>query len=124
MRLLLDTHVLLWWLQGAPLTDDAAEQIADARNDVIISAATVWELSIKRQLGKVDMPGDLIDQCLAEGFTLLAIDARHADRAGSLPMHHMDPFDRMLVAQAEVDTLILVTRDRALASYGVQLLAA
>ncbi len=124
MRLLLDTHVLLWWLQGAPLSEQAAEQIADPGNDVIVSAATVWELSIKRQLGKVDMPRDLVDQCHSEGFALLAMDARHADRAGSLPLHHTDPFDRMLVAQAELDTLILVTRDRTLASYGVQLLAA
>lgn len=124
MRLLLDTHVLLWWLQGAPLSEDAAEKIADPSNDVIVSAATVWELSIKRQLGKVDMPPGLVDQCHAEGFALLAMDARHADRAGSLPLHHTDPFDRMLVAQAEIDTLILVTRDRALASYGVHLLDA
>ena len=124
MRFLLDTHVLLWWLQGARLADEAAEQIADASNDVIVSAATVWELSIKRQLGKVDMPPDLVDQCRSEGFGLLAIDPRHADRAGSLPLHHTDPFDRMLVAQAELDTLVLITRDRALASYGVQLLNA
>lgn len=124
MRFLLDTHVLLWWLQGARLADEAAEQIADASNDVIVSAATVWELSIKRQLGKVDMPTDLVDQCRSEGFGLLAIDPRHADRAGSLPLHHTDPFDRMLVAQAELDTLVLVTRDRTLASYDVQLLHA
>ena len=124
MRLLLDTHVLLWWLQGAPLAEEAAEKIADTSNDVIVSAATVWELSIKRQLGKVDMPPDLVEQCRSEGFALLAMDARHADRAGSLPLHHTDPFDRMLVAQAEIDTLILVTRDRALAAYGVHLLAA
>ena len=122
--MLLDTHVLLWWLQGAPLAEEAAEKIADTSNDVIVSAATVWELSIKRQLGKVDMPPDLVEQCRSEGFALLAMDARHADRAGSLPLHHTDPFDRMLVAQAEIDTLILVTRDRALAAYGVHLLAA
>jgi len=122
--LLLDTHVLLWWLQGAPISEEAAEKIGDTANDVIVSAATVWELSIKRQLGKVDMPPDLVDQCRSEGFALLAIDARHADRAGSLPLHHADPFDRMLVAQAELDTLVLVTRDRTLSSYGVQLLAA
>ena len=124
MRLLLDTHVLLWWLQGAPISEEAAEKIGDTANDVIVSAATVWELSIKRQLGKVDMPPNLVDQCRSEGFALLAMDARHADRAGSLPLHHADPFDRMLVAQAELDTLVLVTRDRTLASYGVQLLTA
>ena len=124
MRLLLDTHVLLWWLQGAPISEEAAEKVGDTANDVIVSAATVWELSIKRQLGKVDMPPNLVDQCRSEGFALLAMDARHADRAGSLPLHHADPFDRMLVAQAELDTLVLVTRDRTLASYGVQLLTA
>jgi len=124
VRLLLDTHVLLWWLQGAPLSEEAGEKIADPANEVLVSAATVWELSIKRQLGKVDMPPDLVDQCHSEGFLLLAMDARHADRAGSLPLHRTDPFDRMLVAQAELDTLVLVTRDRTLASYDVQLLAA
>lgn len=124
MRLLLDTHVLLWWLEGAPLAEEAAHHIADPANDIVVSAATVWELSIKRQLGKVEMPPDLVQQCRSEGFSLLAMDARHAERAGALPMHHADPFDRMLVAQAELDTLVLVTRDRALASYGVQLLAA
>ncbi|MEY4169988.1 MAG: hypothetical protein RLZ94_1061 [Actinomycetota bacterium] len=124
MRLLLATHVLLWWLQGAPISEEAAAKISDTANDVMVSAATVWELSIKRQLGKVDMPPDLVDQCRSEGFALLAIDARHADRAGSLPLHHADPFDRMLVAQAELDTLVLVTRDRTLSSYGVQLLVA
>ena len=80
--MLLDTHVLLWWLQGAPISEEAAEKIGDTTNEVIVSAATVWELSIKRQLGKVDMPPDLVAQCQSEGFALLAMDARHADRAG------------------------------------------
>ncbi|MFM7596758.1 MAG: type II toxin-antitoxin system VapC family toxin [Actinomycetota bacterium] len=71
-----------------------------------------------------ELPDDLVDQCRNEGFSLLSVDARHAERAGSLPLHHTDPFDRMLVAQAELDTLLLVTRDKRLAAYGVHLLPA
>lgn len=124
MRLLLDTHVLLWWLQGSPLAPAALEAVGDPANDALVSAATIWELSIKQRLGKIEMPEDLIGQCEREGFGMLGISARHADLAGALPMHHADPFDRMLVAQAQLDTLILVTRDQRLGSYPVQLLPA
>ncbi|MFM7210995.1 MAG: type II toxin-antitoxin system VapC family toxin [Actinomycetota bacterium] len=124
MRLLLDTHVLLWWLQDDPLAVEAAAVMADPTNEISVSAASIWEISIKRQLGKIDIPDDLVDQCRKEGFSLLSMDARHAERAGSLPLHHTDPFDRMLIAQAELDTLLLVTRDKRLAAYGVQLLPA
>jgi Uncharacterized protein conserved in bacteria len=124
MRVLLDTHVLLWWLAGERLSKEAIEVIGDPTNEVCVSAATVWELSIKRQLGKVEMPDGLAEQCSDEGFRILVIDGRHAELAGSLPLHHTDPFDRMLIAQAQLDTLIIVTRDRAFAAYGVQVLAA
>lgn len=124
MRVLLDTHVLLWWLAGERLSDEAIEVIGDPTNEVYVSAATVWELSIKRQLGKVDMPEGLVAQCVGDGMRILVIDARHAELAGSLPPHHTDPFDRMLIAQAQLDTLIIVTRDRAFADYGIPVLAA
>ena len=124
MRLLLDTHVLIWWLAGAALSDEVTSAVGDPANEVLVSSATVWELSIKRSLGKIEMPEDLIGQCRTEGFGLLPIDARHAELAGALPRHHDDPFDRMLIAQASIDTLIIATRDERMNAYGVQILSA
>ena len=124
MRVLLDTHVVLWWLADEPLSDDARRVIEEPTNDVMVSAATVWDLSIKQALGKVDMPDDLVDQLRAQSFGILPIDERHATLAGRLPRHHDDPFDRMLVAQALVDTLLLVTRDQAMTAYDVPLMPA
>jgi PIN domain nuclease of toxin-antitoxin system len=97
----------------------AAIGAPDAR--ILISAAVIWEISIKRQLGKLDAPTDLLEQLERAGVDLLPITARHADRVGTLPMHHRDPFDRLLVAQANVDGLTLVTADRELSAYGVDL---
>lgn len=124
MRVLIDTHVLLWWLAGDDLSPQVADAISDAANDVFVSAATIWELSIKQTLGKVDMPDDLVDQLRRDSFTVLPIDERHAMVAGRLPRHHDDPFDRMLIAQALVDTLVLATRDRELRAYDVPVLEA
>jgi PIN domain nuclease of toxin-antitoxin system len=98
----------------------AAISVPDAQ--VLISAVVVWEVAIKRRLGKLDAPADLLEQLERAGVDLLPITARHADRAGSLPMHHRDPFDRLLVAQAEVDGLVVVSADSELADYGVDLL--
>jgi PIN domain nuclease of toxin-antitoxin system len=97
----------------------AAIGAPDAR--ILISAAVIWEISIKRQLGKLDTPTDLLKQLERAGVDLLPITARHADRVGTLPMHHRDPFDRLLVAQADLDGLTLVTADRELSAYGVDL---
>lgn len=122
-QLLLDTHPLLWWLAGARLDPAAAKRIADPANLVVVSAASVWEIAIKRRLGKVRFPGSATDEARDAGFEQLAITAAHAERAGELDLHHRDPFDRMLVAQAEREGLTLVTRDRAFAAYGVATLA-
>lgn len=124
MRLLLDTHVLLWWLEGARLTEEVVDAVGDASNEVCLSAATVWELSIKRALGKVTMPAGLVPWCRDEGFGLLAIHAHHGEVAGSLPSHHTDPFDRMLIAQAHIDTFVIATRDRRFTDYDVPILIA
>ena len=124
-RLLLDTHAFIWWIAGnESLGMQARAQIADTANEIYISAATVWEMSIKRQLGKLSAPDDLeaiVEHC---GFTPLSISLFHAQQAGGLPTHHRDPFDRMLVAQAQAEGLCVVTQDAVLPAYGVQLLPA
>lgn len=123
MNLLLDTHVLLWWVAGEPLDPKAGEQIADPANLVCVSAASVWEISIKQALGKLHLAGD-IDAILAEDFEPVPITFDDARLAGSLPEHHRDPFDRMLVAQAQARELVLVSRDSALEPYEVPILRA
>ena len=124
MSLLLDTHVLLWWLADDDrLGAEARSAIEDAGRMVHVSAATVWEISIKRQRGKLEVPGDLLAQ-IDESFHPLDITAAHADRAGSLPPVHADPFDRLLVAQAQLEDLELCTGDRRLPEYDVRVLPA
>lgn len=123
MSLLLDTHAVLWWLADVELRDDTKRAIADPDTLVVVSAISVWEISIKRALGKLEAPSDLADVIVASGFDLLDITARHAERAGSLPFHHRDPFDRMLVAQAQCEALSVTTRDAAFADYDVDVVA-
>lgn len=89
-------------------------------SDVVVSAVVVWEVAIKRRLGKLEAPADLLDQLERAAVDLLPITARHADRVGTLPLHHGDPFDRLLVAQADTDNLILVTADSELQHYGIE----
>ncbi len=120
MRLLLDTHALLWWLSSDPsLSPAAREAIARPDADVAVSAASAWEISIKTALGKLTAPGDLEAQLARHRFTPLPITVAHALLAGSLPGHHDDPFDRMLVAQARTERMTLVTRDPRIGLYGV-----
>lgn len=123
-RLLLDTHVLLWWAQDSDdLSDDLKERI-DTELEVYVSAATLWELSIKAAAGKIELPGELADWVEQSGLRALPIDTTHAVLAGLLPMIHRDPFDRMLVAQAMAERLTLLTRDRFIQKYDVQVLEA
>lgn len=123
MRLLLDTHALLWWLAGdAALSPAARAAIAEETNAVFVSAVSLWEITTKHRLGKLalsaallsDLPGVVTDQ----GFLGLPISLRHAQRAGDLPGPHRDPFDRMLVAQAILDDLVLVSNERPFDAYG------
>jgi PIN domain nuclease of toxin-antitoxin system len=124
MRLLLDTHVLLWWLRDdRRLPARLAKAIADPGNEVLVSAASVWEASIKAALGKLAVDGDLVDEIASNRFVELPITARHAQVAGALPRHHDDPFDRLLVAQAQLEGLRIATLDDAFAAYDVSLLA-
>jgi PIN domain nuclease of toxin-antitoxin system len=125
VRLLLDTHALLWWLtDDRRLGKNARDVIADPASVVHVSAATCWEVAIKASLGRLTLGRtDLDAEIPANGFVELPITVRHALRAGGLPRHHEDPFDRMLVAQALLEELVFLTRDRALAKYGVNILS-
>lgn len=124
MRVLLDTHIFLWWLLDSPrLADIDAQAIADPATVVCVSAASIWEASIKSSLGRLDLDGvDLVDEIRLNGFVELGISAAHCWSAGRLPPHHSDPFDRMLVAQAQHEQLILVTDDEVVAQYAVPIL--
>lgn len=126
MRLLLDTHAFLWWLSDDPtLAPIAREVITDPASLVHVSAATVWEIAIKAHLGRLDAgSADMVHEITANGFVELPMTARHAHTAGWLPRHHDDPFDRMLIAQAQTEALTVVTRDPAFQRYDVALLSA
>lgn len=123
MSLLIDTHILLWWLADDPALPNAAgEAIADSDADVLVSAASAWEIAVKKASGRLDAPDDLLDALDANEFDILPITSSHALAAGALPPHHTDPFDRMLIAQAAAEGLTLVTFDPQFAAYGVDLL--
>ena len=124
MRLLLDTNLLLWWLADDGLNAQARDAIADPGNVVVVSAASAWEISIKKALGKLATPDDLEYQVQTGGFVALPINIAHGIAAGQLPHHHEDPFDRMLIAQAFAEGLTIVTRDKRFNDYGVALLPA
>ena len=121
-RLLLDTHVFLWW-RGEPsrLSPEVRSNIATA-DIVFVSAASAWEAAIKAAVGRLELPDTIEAGVLASGFEKLLITFHHAERAASLPPHHRDPFDRMLVGQAQAEGLTLVTHDRLLEPYEVQIL--
>lgn len=126
MNLLLDTHVLLWALDDNPLLSrEARSAITDGANVVFVSAATAWEISIKKALGKLRAPpGDYLAELKRHRFTPLDISSEHALAVESLPPHHADPFDRMLVAQATVERLTLVTHDARMMAYSAPVIAA
>jgi PIN domain nuclease of toxin-antitoxin system len=121
MRLLLDTHALVWWWTDDPrLSAGARKAIRRESNEILVSAASAWELSTKQRLGKLGLP-DAVERfgelCAADGFSHLAVSWAHAQRAGTYPQPHRDPFDRMLAAQAELERLTLITADPALAAF-------
>ena len=120
MNLLVDTHILLWWLAGdTHLPPMAHRAISDPQNTAVVSAATLWEASIKSAIGRLRVHDSLPDAVRADGFDLLAITANHAWAAGALPRHHTDPFDRMLIAQAQIEDLPIITNDEVFDGYGV-----
>jgi PIN domain nuclease of toxin-antitoxin system len=120
-RLLVDTHALLWWLADDPgLSPAARDTIAERTNEPLVSTASVWEIAIKRSLGKLEVPDDLPDRISENGFDWLAVAPQHAWQVGELPAHHRDPFDRLLIAQALVEGLPVVTADARFGAYGVE----
>ncbi len=118
MRLLLDTHIYLWWLAKSPRLSNAAEDLISTADSVYVSSASFWELSIKVSIGQLNLDLEqLVDQLAVNQFVPLPLSMRHIIRLSSLPYLHKDPFDRMLVAQAETEQLRLLTADRVLAEY-------
>ena len=125
MNILLDTHVLLWWLDDNPvLSDNARRPISDGSNLIFVSAAVIWEIRIKQNLGKLDIPLNFRQVLEQEPFELLAITIEHAHAVGSLPPIHRDPFDRMLIAQAKTEGFTILTRDPLFREYRVPLIQA
>jgi PIN domain nuclease of toxin-antitoxin system len=120
VRLLLDTHAALWWLaDDERLGPNAVEYLTDGSNEVLLSAAVVWEVAIKRALGKLEVPDDFAATLLGAGAVGLPVTLQHASAVAELPTHHRDPFDRMLVAQARIERAVLVSQDDALRAYGL-----
>src|ERR1700730_1187602 len=123
-RVLLDTHTLVWWVEGREkLSATALETIEDADTVVLVSAASAWELAIKSRLGKFksrELAEGLDEQILEEGFVPLSISIEHALHAGGLDSPHKDPFDRMLIAQAQIEDVSVISKDKAFDNFGVQ----
>ena len=120
MRLLLDTHALLALLSSDyPLSPQADEAMERADTQLLVSVVSVWEIAIKRAIGKLEAPEDLLARIDETETEMLTITARHANATGELPLHHGDPFDRLLIAQAKLEGCAILTRDRAFAAYGV-----
>ena len=125
MRLLLDTHALLWWLADDPrLGQQTRAAIIEPDQEVLVSVASLWEARIKESLGKLELPDGFRAAIAEQGFRELAVRGEHTDELIRLPMHHRDPFDRLLVAQARCDALTLVTSDERVRMYDVALLDA
>lgn len=121
MNLLLDTHILLWWLDNSShLTQKTKSLISDIDNIIFVSSASIWEISIKAALNKLQIPNNLAESISACSFEELTITHIHANKAGSLPTIHNDPFDRMLIAQAQFEKLHLVTHDSIFKKYDVK----
>lgn len=124
MRILLDTHAFLWWVQDAPpLSGKARAAIADPENEALVSLASCWEMAIKVSLGKLKLPGAIErfvpEQLAVNGFQQLPIDFRHVARVASLPFHHRDPFDRLLAAQALEEGLTIISAEGVFRKYGI-----
>jgi PIN domain nuclease of toxin-antitoxin system len=125
MNLLLDTHVLLWWLDdNTRLSARAKTAITNGENVVFVSAVTIWETRIKEALGKLKLPRNFRSVLETQPFIMLDISAEHAHAIAKLPAHHRDPFDRMLIAQAQVERLTLITSDTRIKQYKVSVLNA
>lgn len=123
MRLLLDTHVAIWWLAGDRRLSKATRVAIEGASQAFLSAVSLWEIFIKQDTGRLDLPIGFVD-ALRDDFVELSLTFDHALAGRALPLLHRDPFDRMLVAQAKIEGLTIVTSDRMLSEYGVPVLAA
>lgn len=122
---LLDTHVILWWLDDPNrLSSEARESIADANSRVFVSAAVAWEMAIKKSIGRLDIPANLPEVLHSDSIEVLDISIHHALAVGDLPMLHQDPFDRMQIAQANLEGLRLITGDKQIQRYNIEWLNA
>lgn len=124
MRLLLDTHVVLWQLEGSRAVSPAAREAIEQASALLFSVVSFAEIGVKAAIGKLSVPPDLRERVLQSGVQVLPLDADHGLAVGALPMHHRDPFDRLLIAQARSEHLTMVTADRRLAAYDVPLVDA
>ncbi|MGW9439900.1 type II toxin-antitoxin system VapC family toxin [Streptomyces sp. NPDC055607] len=122
MKLLVDTHVVIWWLLDSPQLSGDVKDLLDTEEHAYVSAVTPWELSVKQALGKLDGPAELPELARDCQLRPLPVTAEHGIRAGRLPPHHRDPFDRILIAQAQAEGLTLVTRDKHIPRYDVPVL--
>ena len=123
MKLLLDTHILLWWLtQDRKLSQTETTIITDPDNLIFVSAATAWEIAVKKMIGKLEAPDDLPAALAANNFLELPISIEHCQKLYHLPLHHHDPFDRIMVAQAMSEGLTLMTRDIKIALYDIRII--
>jgi PIN domain nuclease of toxin-antitoxin system len=119
LRLLLDTHIVLWQLQGGRVVPDRARRAIERATDLVFSVVSFAEIGVKAAIGKLVVPDDLHDHVLAAGLRVLGLAPDHGLMVADLPMHHRDPFDRLLIAQALAEELTVVTADRRFAAYGV-----
>ncbi|AZN99250.1 type II toxin-antitoxin system VapC family toxin [Mesorhizobium sp. M9A.F.Ca.ET.002.03.1.2] len=120
-KYLVDTHILLWVLNADPRLSDRHRDIFLAGEDVIVSAISVAEITIKKSLGKIMLTGNIVEILRSNGIPILSVNELHAARLEHLPFHHRDPFDRLLIAQAQIEGLTLISTDRHFSAYDVEL---
>jgi PIN domain nuclease of toxin-antitoxin system len=122
VRLLIDSHAFLWWAEASPALGAAARNaIADPANEVLISIAALWELTIKQSSGRLTLPAEIETMVASQGFSVLSVTFIHLRRLAALTRIHMDPFDRMMIAQALAEGIPIATGDRIFTAYGVQI---
>lgn len=124
MRLLLDTNVLIWWLEESPRLGPDARDVITREGEVIVSAVSAFEIAAKMAIGKLRAPPDFAEQITEQAMIELPVTLRHGLAVGQLPLHHRDPFDRLLIAQARCEGLTIVTADRAFTAYDVPIMPA
>lgn len=124
MRVLLDTHILLWWLsEPERLSKAQYDLISYKETQALVSAGSIWEMRIKESLGKIEIPSDIISIIKEEAFQFLAVSEEHADYISRLPIHHKDQFDRIIIAQAKIEDLTLVSSDKIFLKYDIEIIS-